>query len=713
MKCSFRHIFLAACCTLLWACEDDIVSGPATSPDINFAVPATYATEGASSRTSQLTAMTRMVATSADGDSLWLSVTATPTGDISTAATRGTPLDEATITDFGVSCLRTTEGSTKLYFHSEKYTGTVASDSWVNANGKTYYWMPKDANFDFFAWTPFNAPVFSDPARGIFRYTVPADVRSQRDLCGCYIQDATPGIKVPLKFSHLLSRIKFNVPERDNLALGTVTNIEISNLCRSGSYSLISGEWTLNPTDLFTFKVKPETAYTSGIELTANGLELFMLPQAIADGSVVTITFKPENGAIKTFTKPLKGITWLKGYTYTFNVGITEEGAFEFANDTPVQDANYVSHTNIIHPVSVGASQNWTAKVRASDGADISIIKEADVNIMATEGFWTDRILDKNGNDKGSARGTDRISSSGSTDVPVRIFLPENVSDQNRIIYVDFYFDNASEPVTTLTLLQYCPDWVGDYGWEQIDDNGIGNFGFNWTRNVYLTYKYNIPRIGTQNNANYKYLMTVWESYGKPWWTSTGSFTSPTNIFRDRWYIRLDYSLLTDLTGSTSRSDGHGNTVWLNQYGGEAATMAMENGILSIHKTQANHTHETAFRIATPEDDGRDAPISTLTSPKLASDIALSHALMKNPYNIRETEVNEEGQMGYIPVIREIKWYLPAVDQFSILPKLEPINPGEYWSSTIEPGTDTEPFDGAGVKNPRGTWLKIRACRNR
>lgn len=711
--CSFRPIFLCvAAATLLWACNDDIVSDPTTATDINFGISATSPAETSSTRSTQKT-VTRMLATSENADTLWLSVTAMPTPEISRLATRGTQLDESTITNFGVSCLRTIDGAKNLYFHSEKYTGTTSSDNWANANGKTYYWMPKDATFDFFAWTPFDTPSFSDPATGTFSYTVPADVKSQRDLCGCYVAAATPGVKVPLKFSHLLSRIKFNVPDRDNLALGTVTGIEISNLCRSGSYSLLSGEWTLDPTDLFTFKIKPESGYTAGTELTANGLELFMLPQTITDGSVVTITFKPDNGAVKTFTKPLKGITWLKGYTYTFNVGITEDGAFEFVNDTPIQDANYVSHNNVIHPVSVGASQKWTAKVRASDGAPVSILKEPDVNIMATEGFWTDRILDKNGNDKGSARGTDQISSTGSADVPIRIFLPENVSDQNRIIYVDFYFDNTVEPITTLTLLQYCPDWVGSYGWEQLDDNGIGNFGFNWTRNVYLTYKYNVPLIGEQYSSAYRYVMTVWESYGKPWWTSTGKFTSPTSRVMNRWYIRLDYSLLTDLTGSTSRSDGLGNTLWLNQYGGEAATMAMENGILSIRKTEIGHTNETAFRIATPQDDGKDAPVSTLTSPKLASDIALSHALMKNPYNIRETEVNENGEMGYIPIIKEIKWYLPAVDQFATLPKLEPINPGEYWSSTIEPGTDTEPFDGAGIKHPRGTWLKIRACRDR
>ena len=705
----FRHLILSAAVSLVFvACSTDDLAdvGGGHSSSIGFEVGSVANVTAQAPRGS----VTRMVALSADADSLWLSMTGLPTQYMDNPhASRGTQLDQSSMTDFGVSCMRTIRGTGSVYFHAEKYVGSAVSDSW---SGKTYYWMPADARFDFFAWAPYSAPVSVDVNSGTFNYTVPADVRSQPDLCGCSVDAATPGRKVPLKFEHLLSRIVFNVPHRDDLAIGTVTGIEISNLVRSGSYSLSSGEWSLDGSDLFTFKIRPEADYVSGTELTANGLRLFMLPQTIAEGAIVTITFKAADGAVKTFTRPLDGITWLKGYTYTFNVGIADDGAFEFVNDTPIQDANYVMHANVIHPVSVDDSQSWMARVWASDGADVSIQKEADVNDMALSGFWTDRVLDKNGRDKGSARGSDQISATGSADVPVRLFLPENVSDQNRIIYVDFYLDGASQPATTLTLLQYCPDWVGDYGWEQIDDNGIGNFGFDWTRSIFLTYKYNIPIIGYTNTSAYKYVVKIRESYGSPSWTSLGSFRRESGVM-NRWYIWLDYGKLTNLTGSGSRTDGLGNTVWLNQYGGDAATMAMENGILSIRKTEVGHTHETAFRIATREDDGKNAPTSVLTSPKLASDIALSHALMKNPFDIMETEANDDGEMGYIPKIKEIKWYLPAVDQFATLPRLEPISPGEYWSSTVEPGTDTEPYDGSGVRHPRGTWLKIRACRNR
>lgn len=710
MKYSRLLFLVVPFAVLPCGCTDDPMADSQLSSSINFGVASDISQESMSRSSSRV--VTRMVATGEGADSLWFRMIQTPTATDRPPVSRGVLTDGSSIADFGVSCFRTIGDTRNVYFSGEKYTGSALSDSWQNSQGKIYYWMPSDASFDFYAWTPYGAPVFTDAASGTFRYTVSPEVRNQIDLCGCYVESATPGRKVPLVFGHLLSRILFKVPVRDDLASGTVTGIEISNVCRTGSYSLISGHWTPDSSDRFTYKLKPETDYVSGAELTAGGLQLFLLPQTLTEGTIITISFKDNNGLIKTYTRSLKGVTWLKGYTYTFSIGIADDGSFEFAGDTPILDANYVMHTNVIHPLNIGDTEDWTAVVRTADGADVTIQKEADVNFMATEGFWSDRILDKNGVDKGSARGTDRISSTGTTDVPVRIFLPENVSEQNRIIYVDFYVGSGTQPVTTLTLLQYCPDWVGDYGWEQIDDNGIGNFGFDWTRLVHLTYKYSIGTSANTNNKNYKYADGIRKSYnGYERWTGMGTFRK--SVLNYRCYITLDYSMLTDLTGSDSRTDGLQNTRWLNEYGGDAATMAMENGILSIRKTEKDHQHETAFRIANSKDDGTNAPESRLTTPKLASDIALSHALMKNPYNLRETEANEDGEMGYIPVIKEIKWYLPALGQFSILPKLEPINPGEYWSSTIDPGKTTKPYDGSGSQRGRNEWLKIRACRNR
>lgn len=629
---------------------------------------------------------------------------------------------------------KTSDSAKSYYFKNIAYSRTTETEGgtllnlWQCAN--TYYWLGAQDNYTFYAVAPWNAlsqglTINTDGAEPVLSYTVPASAADQFDI----IADKTieyPGNHnkaVPLSFKHLLSRIIINVPQRDDLATGTITNIEISNVVRSGSYSMTSQVWTLTADDIFTFKLQPNVAYTPGAELTGNGRQLFLIPQTLDEGSIITITFKDTTkGTIRTYTKSLGGLTWQKGLTYTFNIGITPDDSFEFTQDTPILDANYVMHTNTIRPVNVIESQQWIAKVRSNDGAPVTIQREADVNVLVKDGFWADRLLDTNGNDVGSARGTDQITSTGAAEVPVRIFLPENSGDKNRIIYIDFYLGASAtgQPVCTLTLLQYCPDWVGTYGWEQIDDNGTGNFGFEWDRKVCLTYKYSVGSnyFASENdivtNRNYKYADGVRQSYpGYDRWTSMGWFWN-TKQLNNRCYILLDYSKLNQLIGSNSRIDGLANTVWLNQYGGEAATMAMENSILSIMKTQNGQTTETAFRIATVADDGRNAPPSTLTSPELASDIALSHALMKNKYNLKKTGT-AAGDMGYVPVLTDIVWYLPAVDQFKALPKLEPINPGDYWSSTVEPGADTNPYDGAGIQRERNdtTWLKIRACRNR
>ena len=140
---------------LLCACTDELQEYVPGSEAISFGIYTAEARHEVMSRSPQ-SVTTRMVATTATADSLWFDMTAMPTGKLNALTTRGVQLDAATITGFGVSCLRTNRGETNVYFHSERYNGSGVTDSWTNAGGKTYYWMPADARFDFFAWTPYD-----------------------------------------------------------------------------------------------------------------------------------------------------------------------------------------------------------------------------------------------------------------------------------------------------------------------------------------------------------------------------------------------------------------------------------------------------------------------------------------------------------------------------------------------------------------------------
>lgn len=700
---------------LLGSCSDDnLLDNPDSHPQGSEVIG--YGLSPVVSRSTKRneapTKTTALHAISKENDSLWIYMSEIPTEQFSSLITRGIAQETAKINSFDVTCIRTVNGTmSDTYFSSETYTGTAGADTWVNENGNIYYWWPENASFDFYALSPAKAKITGSMAED-FTFTVENSVKDQIDLCATKVENATPNQKVRLSFHHLLSRIIFKVPEETELATGKIISIELSNIVSTGSYSHSTGKWTLSTNDTFTYKLTPEAAYASGADLTGHDLQLFLMPQSLSEKSILTLTFQPtrngeNSGGVKTYTKQLTGINWQAGLTYLFNVRISPQGFFEFTQDSPIQDANYVMHTNTIQPLEDVGSSSWRVEARTSDNAGVTIQKEADVNVIAKSGFWTDRILNTNGGDDGSARGTNTISGSGTTPVPVRIFLPENATETNRIVYLDFYLGSETSPVQTLTMLQYCPDWVGNYGWEQIDDNESGDFGFNWTRQVYLTYKYSIG-AATNWNTNYNYIKSVRRNYGNPFWTNVGYFYN-TIRRNNRGYIHLDYSQVNDLSGSTSNSQGLENTIWLYNYGGDAATKAMEEGILSIMKSSGT---ETAFRIATKADDGDQAPLSTLTAVD-ANKIAISIALRKNRYNIRQTTAASEGEKGYTPVLAAIEWYLPAVDQFQNLPRLQSITPNEYWSSTTTPGATGDPYDGSGAMQPRSNILKVRACRTR
>lgn len=719
-----KYILISSATILmLGSCADDEFTdgtdGLPASDVIGYSIRSVMSRAAVADFNSAKTA-TELIATSGEQDSLWIYMSETPSELYGRPAGRGTQMETSTINSFDVSCVRTVNGMYDPYFHNEAYTGTAGPATWTNVAGNTYYWWPEDAQFDFYALSPSKA-VTGDPATE-FTFAVNNTVKNQIDLCAATVKDATHGQPVALSFRHLLSRIIFKVPEATELATGKINSIELSNIKSSGKYSSGTESWTLSD-DTYTYKLTPETGYESGADLSANGLQLFLMPQALDKNSILTLTFQPtrngaNSGGVKTYTKQLTGIDWEPGMTYVFNVSISPQGFFEFTQDAPIQDANYVMHTNTIRPLEGVGNSSWRAEVRTSDGADVTIQKEADVNVIARSGFWTDRIQNTSGGDTGSARGTNTISGTGMTEVPVRIFLPENVTETNRIVYVDFYLGSETTPAQTLTLLQYCPDWVGSYGWEQIDDNESGDFGFNWTRKVCLTYKYSIGITDNTTDRNYVYADGIRNQYidtefsDRANWTGMGTFYRRVGYVWERnyrCYIELDYSKVNDLKGSTSSSDGLTNTWWLNRYGGNAATMGMESGILSIMKSDGT---APAFRIATTDDDGPNAPTSTLTEVN-ANAIAISIALRKNRYNIRQTAAAEDGQIGYTPQIAEIQWYLPAVGQFGNLPKLEPITPGEYWSSTTQAGADGLILDGSGVGQNRNTVLKVRACRTK
>lgn len=97
-----------------------------------------------------------------------------------------------------------------------------------------------------------------------------------------------------------------------------------------------------------------------------------------------------------------------------------------------------------------------------------------------------------------SARGSSSWSGTGNvTNKLFYIFIPENVSDKDRQISLTLRgTGDASTVSTTKVLLQKYPNWTdGGFGWEVVDDDESGEYGFKWTRKVVYQFYQNHGEI--------------------------------------------------------------------------------------------------------------------------------------------------------------------------------------------------------------------------
>lgn len=193
---------------------------------------------------------------------------------------------------------------------------------------------------------------------------------------------------------------------------------------------------------------------------------------------------------------------WDKNKTVNYMLSIDESFTLTIEPVGKKLDAHYViGYAN----VTVEGIDNWTIEVSSdvSSAEPITIQPEEEVNLLAKQGFWTDKVVDANGNvTAASARGSESWSGTGNvTNKLFYIFIPENVSDKDRQISLTLRGTGASTVSTTKVLLQKYPNWTdGGFGWEVVDDDESGEYGFKWTRKVVYQFYQNhgeIFKIGT------------------------------------------------------------------------------------------------------------------------------------------------------------------------------------------------------------------------
>ena len=591
-------------------------------------------------------------------------------------------------------------------------TVTYANNGW--STEKPHYWPGSGHMLSFCAWAPASITGPEGPESHVLEYEVPDDVTDgQKDVVVAVENDvAGDSYKaVQLEFNHICTAVRFVVG--GEMQAGTIKSITLKNIKYKGTYDMSAGSWKLNEeeTNAKDFSQELEKTTTAGdaagTAITESDGYFMMLPQELGDEAAVEVVFADAvTGNERTLSASINGQEWKKGTTVTYKLSIKPDYTVTFEPDAETVDAHYVMFKTTMKVEDI--KKDWTLKVSADDKADVSIQFEEDVNQYAKNGFWTDKVIKNNVITKESARGSSTLDGSGSSERTVYVFAPENPGNEDRIITLSLEVDGNS--VAEQQVTQKCPAWVDgqEYGWEQIDDNQSGDYGFNWDKKINYIFPYNLG-LGiltkyTEDEAK-EIINAIIEQYDAENYTSIVEFSPSWGTTRV--YVAIDYGKLNSLSGkANSSSNGLQNTKDLNDIAGTANTGSFELALQNTYKTESGHESEHMFRLP-DSDETSKVPAATGTN-NLESGI-LGYVLKKNKYNIVIDEDTDKGITTTSVVLNDIVWYLPAYGQFTSLP--EGIS-SDYWSSTA---TDNSAYLGSGTEetNGRSTTHSVRAMRNK
>ena len=713
--------------------QDDIAYVPTPtvgSNSICFNVEAQWENEDEISRSSaDCNRLGMHTAKSADGSvSLPIGVYEQDGICTASAATRGAIFDDAEdIKTLGMQVWAnyTVNDTSTLFFpiDGEEFAWDTVNNYYIS--DPQYFW-PGAGTIDFVAIT--NAPADSFTANlnsagtavESLSYTVPNTATEQNDIV-----IATASVSgdnnesVALDFKHAMAAVNVKI---GSVAKGEILSIKLTNIYNKGSFYPKQRVWVADKTSTTAFDVELTGGkFVSNGSTTGNPLvhdadaTFMMIPQNPGDNAEMEIVFKNSEGDTKTLKGSIAGDNWDMGKTISYVVSIGEDFTLNIEPVGKKLDAHYV-----IGEVRVTTDKidNWEIRVSSSDEADItdkvSIIPESEANPLVKQGFWTDKVVDANGNiTNESARGTSYWTGSGNvTDKLFYIFIPENITDKDREITITLKSTVAGSTAQSIkTLSQKYPNWTaGGFGWEVVDDAESGTFGFKWTRKIAYIYPYSRAFAAIARNHCQKFI----DNYG----AGTNNFATvgmiSLGIAQNRAYILLDYSKLNNLTGADSPDNGYNNTLALYRQAGTTATSQFETIVTTTMKTESGHETEPMFRYPTDGEISKGCPAESGKANDLSA--IMEYVQKKNKYYLQKRTVSGDSSgNSYVPffVESDLKWYLPAYGQFDYFtpdPNIPNDNKANYWSSTAVNGA-TDSYIGDGTPKDRDLEYRVIAVR--
>lgn len=358
---AFRTLVLCAVChcLVLSGCVDDTFDRDGSHPGqgLSFEVhaPGVWSVTPAFPGAGKKVSFSEIDA--GDGTALYLvtEVCELPDSVPDVSVSRGTVVDSDTgfYESFGLSAI-CYDGDWPKDDSSNDWTDNLAHDVcmkkysggfWDAGNKEDRLEWPGSGNVRFFAYAPHSSFFTADGEKGTLihsgrehkgvpeiSYTVAVDVKKQVDLLTATAGgDASAGGSVPLKFTHALTAV--TVRTGSGMLAGTVSEVSLSGVSRSGSHRIGSGVWSSSGETVFTAKPEKmvldktdgDNHYTpSGKDVVAGDLTFLMIPQKLGESARLTIKFTDElTGTERTLSASLSGQEWKAGNKVAYSISST------------------------------------------------------------------------------------------------------------------------------------------------------------------------------------------------------------------------------------------------------------------------------------------------------------------------------------------------------------------------------------------------------
>lgn len=238
------------------------------------------------------------------------------------------------------------------------YNESITRKNGVHISSQKHRWPGSTYQLQFFAFYPYNNPnyVISDKTQAGYpniNVTIPEDVAQQQDMLVASSGEISGDRRnrIPLKFSHALSAIKFICGQ--DMQEGTVVSVALKGIYSNAQYNMGSKTWSNHGRKTnFLQTLNKITSGMSGEKLTTEAQTFMMIPQTLGSDASIEVRFTDNKNITHTLSASLANTHWSTGGVTIYKISSSSINWNYTLTVTDPEDVDYQGGTKSYDVVS-------------------------------------------------------------------------------------------------------------------------------------------------------------------------------------------------------------------------------------------------------------------------------------------------------------------------------------------------------------------------